>query len=152
MSGVTQGSVIEFIKNAEEATLPTKAHPHDACFDLYASENVHLLKDFPTAVSVGYNIAVPRGYVGLVCSRSGLAAKHGVFVLNAPGVVDAGYRGPLKVILCNSGPHPRHDIKVGDRIGQLLLQKLVPSAIVEVDSFSDAETSRGEKGFGSSGV
>jgi dUTP pyrophosphatase len=133
-----------------DAILPKKAHSDDACFDLYSAEEFHLDPGAIRVVSTGYNIALPQGYAGLVCSRSGLAAKLGIFVLNSPGIIDAGYRGELKVILHNSVMWHK-TFKVGDRIAQLLIQKVLPFTAVEVDQFED-ETTRGAGGFGSTGV
>lgn len=147
----TQGVVVRFVRTTYEATLPRKAHADDACFDLYAAERVILRPHERAAVPTGFNVAIPNGYVGLVCSRSGLAFHRGVSVLNAPGVIDAGYRGELKVILHNANPDKIASFEFGDRIGQLLLQKVLPTAVVEVDSFDD-ETTRGEGGLGSTGV
>lgn len=145
-----QGVVIKFVRTVYEATLPRKAHADDAGFDLYAAERVILSPHERAAVPTGFKVAIPQGYVGLVCSRSGLAFKRGVFVLNAPGIIDAGYRGELKVILQNTNPDKIASFEFGDRIGQLFLQKLPPTTVVEVDGFED-ETTRGEGGFGSSG-
>lgn len=147
---MTQGVVIRFERTSESAILPAKAHADDACFDLYAAERVVLPPLQRVAVDTGFNISLPSGHAGLVCSRSGLAVKFGVFVLNAPGMIDAGYRGPLKVILCNLGKAAPIQVEVGDRIGQLFLQKVLPSVCVEVAGFDD-NTTRGTGGFGSSG-
>jgi len=146
----TLGGVVEFKKLSFGATLPSKAHSDDACFDLYTAEYWQLYPGETHAVSTGYNIALPKGYAGLVCSRSGLAANNSVFVLNAPGMVDAGYRGELKVILHNASDD-LVTIQAGDRIGQLFIQKVLPFICVEVDEFSDEKTDRGEGGFGSTG-
>lgn len=140
---------IRFVRISEEATLPAQAHFDDACFDLYASENKSIWRGGTGVVCTGFNIAIPEGYVGLVCSRSGLAAKKAAFVLNAPGVIDAGYRGELKVIIHNLNERP-FDINIGDRIGQLMLQKVPGCMVEEVESFDDI-TTRGEGGLGSTG-
>lgn len=147
---MTQGVVIRFERTNESAILPAKAHADDACFDLYAAEKVTLPPLQRAAVDTGFNIALPTGHAGLVCSRSGTALNYGVFVLNAPGMIDAGYRGALKVILLNSNKDIYTHVEIGDRIGQLFLQKVLPSVCVEVGGFDD-NTTRGTGGFGSSG-
>lgn len=145
------GGVVELRKVHVKAKLPSKAHSDDACFDLYSADRLKLWPGQTRVVGTGYEIALPRGYAGLVCSRSGLAAKSGVFVLNAPGMVDAGYRGELRVILHNTS-EDLFAVNVGDRIGQLFIQKVLPFICVEVDEFSDENTDRGEGGFGSTGT
>lgn len=146
----TLGGVVEFTRLRHEAQIPSKAHSDDACFDLYSADHWDLFPNETKAISIGFNVALPKGYAGLVCSRSGLAANCGVFVLNAPGMIDAGYRGELKVILHNTSAD-LFTVKVGDRIGQLFIQKVLPFICVEVDQFSDEQTDRGEGGFGSTG-
>jgi dUTP pyrophosphatase len=140
---------IKFMRISQDAVLPAKAHFDDACFDLYASENRSIWGGRTAIVCTGFNIAIPEGYVGLVCSRSGLSANKALFVLNAPGVIDAGYRGELKVILYNLHERP-FEINVGDRIAQLMLQKVPDCMVAEVESFEDI-TTRGVGGFGSTG-
>jgi len=146
---MTQGAVVRFKRTRKEAILPAKAHSGDAGFDLFAAEAAYIRPGRTYLVSIGFDVALPMGYVGFVCSRSGLAAKDEVFVLNAPGVVDSGYRGPLKVILRNAGSASFY-VDKGDRIGQLVVQKTYPVAAVEVAEFED-DTERGTGGFGSSG-
>ena len=140
---------IRLKRRDSNSTLPKMAHEGDACFDLYSSHDAYLGAGSTKIIDTGFDVALPSGYVGFVCSRSGLASKSGVFVLNAPGVVDSGYRGPLKVILHNSSNRP-HTITAGDRVGQLMLQKVLPCVIEEVEEFND-DTTRGTKGFGSTG-
>ena len=140
---------IRFMRISGQAVLPSKAHFDDACFDLYASENRSIWGGRTALVCTGFNIAIPEGYVGLVCSRSGMSANKAIFVLNAPGVIDAGYRGELKVILHNLHERP-FEVEIGDRIGQLMLQKVPECMVQEVESFEDT-TLRGEGGFGSTG-
>jgi len=147
----TLGGVVELKKLLFEAKLPNRAHSDDACFDLYSAQHWDISPEETVAITTGYNIALPKGYAGLVCSRSGLASRNGVFVLNAPGIVDAGYRGELKVILHNTS-EDLFTVRVGDRIGQLFIQKVLPFVCVEVDQFSDEQTDRGEGGFGSTGA
>lgn len=149
--GVSHPATIKFVRTDMRATLPKKAHADDACFDLFAAGDEEVWPGASAVIDTGFRVAIPRGYVGLVCSRSGLAAKEGLFVLNAPGVVDEGYRGNLKVIVHNTGTRP-FEVESGDRIGQLLLQKTVDCRAMEVTEFRDTvSTSRGEGGLGSTG-
>jgi dUTP pyrophosphatase len=138
---------IEVVSSDEQ--LPTYAQEGDAGADLRASEEVTINPGQHLLVKTGVSAAIPDGYVGMVCSRSGLALKSGVFVLNAPGIVDSGYRGEIGVILKNFGPFP-FEVKVGDRIAQLLIQKVESANFVKVDVLS--ETTRGDGGFGSTGT
>jgi dUTP pyrophosphatase len=144
------GAVIQFRRITEEATIPRKAHADDACFDIYSSNYTNIYPGTNAIISTGFEIALPNGYAGLVCSRSGLAAKERVFVLNAPGMIDAGYRGELKVILYNASKHHVFQIDRGDRVAQLFIQKVLPATCVEVAAFAD-DTTRGAGGLGSSG-
>lgn len=138
------------IKRLDEAAiLPTYAHADDAGMDLYACEDVLLHPGDRAAVSTGIAIAVPEGYVGLVHPRSGLALNKGITVLNAPGTIDSGYRGEVKVILHNASRWTI-TINIGDRIAQLVLQEYRRAALVEVSEPPAAE--RGSNGFGSSGA
>lgn len=139
---------IRFQRIVDEAKLPSKAHEDDACFDLYSATEITVRAQSPALVATGFNVAIPDGHVGLVCSRSGMASR-GVFVANAPGIVDAGYRGELKVILYNTRDTD-FTVLAGDRIGQLMLQPVLPTECVEVDSLE--ETDRGTGGFGSTGA
>jgi dUTP pyrophosphatase len=130
-----------------EGVAPTQANPHDAGYDLRAIGHATIPPGGRALIKIGLRMAIPEGYAGLVCSRSGLAVKHGVFVLNAPGILDSGYRGEVGVILQNLGEE-YFDINHGDRIAQLLIvkadQPLFLPGILN-------ETSRGEGGFGSTG-
>jgi dUTP pyrophosphatase len=142
--------IVQFCRTKQEAVLPAKAHDDDAGFDLYAVERyVYLYPNEIVTLDTGFTIAIPDGYVGLVCSRSGLVAKNGIVVHNSPGIIDAGYRGDLKVILYNSSDDV-FTVNTGDRIAQLLIQKVLPVRVVEVDKL-DYTTTRGEKGIGSTG-
>ena len=141
-------SEFKVTKLSEGAKVPTRAHPGDAGLDLYSTEELDLYPGERALVGTGIAVHIPRGYVGLVHPRSGLAVKHGITVLNTPGTVDAGYHGEIKVILYNSSDRP-YDISVGDRIAQLVIQEVVLADFEEVDGFD--ETDRGENGFGSSG-
>ena len=132
------------------AAAPTYAHEEDAGMDLRASEEATLPAGGRALVSTGLAIALPHGYVGLIHPRSGLAAKNGVTVLNAPGTIDAGYRGEVKVILLNTSDDAFH-IALGDRIAQLVIQKVEHPDIEVVESL-DEDTERGAGGFGSTGI
>ncbi|GJM36775.1 MAG: deoxyuridine 5'-triphosphate nucleotidohydrolase [Acidimicrobiales bacterium] len=130
--------------------LPAYAKPGDAGVDLVAREAVVLAPGGGRAVvPTGIAIALPEGYAGFVQPRSGLAAKHGVTVLNTPGLVDSGYRGELKVCMVNLDPDSPFEIARGERIAQLVVQAVADVAFVELDVLDDTE--RGETGFGSSG-
>jgi dUTP pyrophosphatase len=129
--------------------LPAYAHPGDAGADLFAAEEAELAPGARATVRTGIAVAIPPGYAGLVHPRSGLAARLGVTVLNAPGTVDAGYRGEILVILVNHDPVNTVRIARGDRIAQLVLQKVERAVFVEVDELDD--TARGAGGHGSTG-
>jgi dUTP pyrophosphatase len=132
-----------------DVPLPSYAHDGDAGLDLCAAEDVVLAPMARAAVATGLAIAVPTGWVGLVHPRSGLALRQGLTVANAPGTIDAGYRGELKVILVNLGDEAVA-IARGDRVAQLVLQEVAIADVVEVDDLDD--TTRGAGGFGSTGV
>jgi dUTP pyrophosphatase len=148
---------IKFKRLTPTAILPTRATEGAACFDLYADET-HALDDMRTRRTVRTGIAVelPPGHVGLICSRSGLAAKEGIFVVNSPGVIDEDYRGELMVILGRlpytpQWPHPDlFMIERGMRVAQLMVHPIPQLEVVEVEDLST--TVRGEGGLGSTGV
>lgn len=129
--------------------VPGYAHPGDAGADLYLREDTTLQPGERRLVPTGLAIALPEGYVGLVHPRSGLAAKHGITIVNAPGTVDAGYRGELLINLLNTDREHPVVLERGDRIAQLLIQRVERAAFDEVDELD--ETARGERGFGSTG-
>lgn len=129
--------------------LPSYAHPGDAGLDLYSKDDVEIPAGGRAMVQTGIAIALPAGYVGLVHPRSGLAAKAGVTVLNAPGTIDAGYRGEVGVVLHNTNIDHSYTVRRADRIAQLLIQEFAPADLVEVDTLPGS--SRGEGGFGSTG-
>ena len=133
-----------------DAVVPTYAHEGAAGMDLRASEEATIPGGGRGLVGTGIAIALPHGHVGLVHPRSGLAAKHGITVLNAPGTIDAGYRGEVKVILLNTSDEA-FNVAIGDRIAQLVVQKVEHPA-VEVVALLDGGTARGAGGFGSTGV
>jgi dUTP pyrophosphatase len=130
--------------------VPVYARPGDAACDLRSSHDAVIEPQQRVTVSTGISIAIPDGYVGLVHSRSGLAANHGIMVLNSPGTIDAGYRGEIRVTLLNTDTSKAFEIKSGDRIAQLLFQKVEKASFIEVDVLPGSD--RGENGFGSSGV
>jgi len=132
-----------------ELPLPAYARPGDAGLDLRASESVKLEPGERRLVSTGLAIAIPEGHAGLVLPRSGLAVQKGVTVLNAPGLIDSGYRGELKVLLINHGPVVVA-IERGERIAQLVIQAVARARLVEVERLPDS--ARGEGGFGSTGA
>jgi dUTP pyrophosphatase len=129
--------------------LPSYAHPGDAGLDLTAAADVELEPGARAAVPTGLAVAIPAGWVGLVHPRSGLARRQGVTVANAPGTIDAGYRGEVQVLLVNLGQQPV-SLRRGDRVAQLLLQRVGVARVVETGVLD--ETARGEGGFGSTGV
>ena len=130
------------------AILPRYAHPGDAGLDLATLEDVTLAPGARTAAPTGLALAIPPGWVGLVHPRSGLARHHGVTVANAPGTIDAGYRGEVRVLLVNLGAEAV-ELAAGERVAQLLLQRVGHAEVREVDALD--ETARGAGGFGSSG-
>ena len=129
--------------------VPTYAHPGDAGADLVTTVDVVLAPGERVLVPTGICIALPHGYVGLVHPRSGLAARCGLSIVNAPGTVDAGYRGEVKVLLVNLDPRTPVTLSRGDRIAQLVVQRVAEARFVEVDRLP--ESGRGEGGYGSTG-
>ena len=129
--------------------MPSRAHDGDAGVDLCTAEDVVLEPGERVLVGTGIAIALPVGTVGLIHPRSGLAAKTGLSVVNTPGTIDAGYRGEIKVCLINHDPRTRIELRRGDRIAQLLVQRVELVDFVEVDRLD--ETTRGAGGYGSSG-
>lgn len=129
--------------------LPVRAHADDAGIDLYAATDLELAPGRRQLVGTGIAIALPVGTVGLIHPRSGLAARAGLSIVNTPGTVDAGYRGEIKVCLINHDPDTSITIGHGDRIAQLLVQRVELPEAVEVDELDD--TQRGAGGYGSSG-
>lgn len=128
---------------------PAYAHPGDAGADLVAAESVRLEPGQRALVGTGVRIALPEGYAGFVVPRSGLAAKHGITIVNAPGTVDAGYRGEIKVSLLNTDAENAFDVNVGDRIAQLIVMPVPRARFIPVEALP--ESVRGEGGFGSTG-
>jgi dUTP pyrophosphatase len=132
----------------EDLPVPAYARSDDAGLDLVAAEAITLAPGARGLVPAGIAIALPAGYAGLVLPRSGLALQHGVTVLNAPGLIDAGYRGEIKVLLINHGPQPVA-IARGDRVAQLVVQRVERARLEPVDRLPASE--RGGGGFGSTG-
>ncbi len=132
-----------------QARLPERAHDGDAGLDLCACEAAHLGPGERWSVGTGIAIEVPEGHAGLVLPRSGLAREHGIALVNSPGLIDAGYRGEVRVLLLNTDPAETFRIEVGDRIAQLVITPIAAIDAVEADELS--ETARGDGGFGSSG-
>jgi dUTP pyrophosphatase len=131
-----------------EAVLPARAYPGDAGLDLAACARVELAPGERAVVGTGLAVAIPEGHAGFVQPRSGLAARHGIAVVNSPGLIDAGYRGELKVVLLNTDRTERFVVEPGMRIAQLVV---VPVALTEPTEVAELPASeRGEKGFGSS--
>ena len=134
----------------ETLDMPAYAYVGDAGLDLRSTEDI-VLKPFERKlVSCGIAIAIPEGYAGFVMPRSGLAIKHGISIVNSPGLIDSNYRGEIKAILVNLDPNDDFQIKHGDRIAQLVILEVPPVTLEEVDELS--QTTRGDGGFGSSGV
>jgi len=134
--------------------MPSRAHDGDAGVDLYTAIDVELAPGQRELVPTGIAVAIPHGMVGLVHPRSGLAARVGLSIVNSPGTIDAGYRGEVKISLINLDPQEPILLRRGDRIAQLLVQRVELPELVEVTSFDEAglgDTSRGEGGHGSSG-
>lgn len=132
------------------AVVPTRAHPGDAGWDLVAAESAHLAAGGGRAtVSTGLAMSIPEGLAGLVLPRSGLASRHGVTCANAPGLIDSGYRGEVRVALVNLDPQSEYVVNVGDRIAQLVIIALAAVDVVCVEHLPASE--RGAGGFGSSG-
>jgi dUTP pyrophosphatase len=131
-----------------DAQVPTRAYEHDAGIDLAACERVELGPGERALVPTGLAVAIPSGYAGYVQPRSGLATKHGISIVNTPGLVDSGYRGELLVNLLNTDPRESFVVEPGMRIAQLVVLQVPDVAPVEVDVLPGSE--RGERGFGSS--
>jgi dUTP pyrophosphatase len=131
------------------AVLPTRAHAGDAGLDLYALEAAVLEPGERMSVGTGIAVEIPAGQAGLVLPRSGLAARHGIALVNAPGLIDAGYRGELRVLLLNTDPRARFALRAGGRIAQLVLVRIEEAQPIEVQALE--ESARGVGGFGSSG-
>ena len=130
--------------------VPVYAHPGDAGADLMAAEAFVLTPGARATVPTGVSIALPDGYVAFVVPRSGLAAKHGITIVNSPGTVDAGYRGEIRVTVLNTDAEQPFSIEVGDRIAQLIIMPVARARFVPVTTLPGSH--RGESGFGSTGL
>ncbi len=145
-----QGTVEVLVERLDASLpLPRRAHPGDAGSDLYAAADVELKPGQRAVVGTGVAIALPDGYAAFVHPRSGLAAEHGVTIVNAPGTVDAGYRGEIKVILLNTDSERSVHLQRGDRIAQLVIQRVVMPVFLEVETLPGSQ--RGDGGHGSTG-
>ncbi|MEI2712898.1 MAG: dUTP diphosphatase [Nocardioides sp.] len=129
--------------------LPSYAHPGDAGADLVTTIDIDLAPGERALIPTGIAIALPEGYVALIHPRSGLAARHGISIVNTPGTVDAGYRGEIKVLLINHDRTESVQLSRGDRIAQLVIQRFERAAFIAVDDLPDS--SRGAGGYGSTG-
>src|SRR5512133_1957424 len=131
----------------EGAVAPTRAHEGDAGLDLYACEPAHIGPGERWSVPTGIAVEIPPGHAGLVLPRSGLAREHGISIVNAPGLIDSGYRGEVAVLLLNTDPAEIFRVEPGDRIAQLVVAPVEAAEPLEVDALD--ETARGAGGFGS---
>jgi dUTP pyrophosphatase len=140
---------LEVTRLEAAAILPTRAYEGDAGLDLYAAHAATLGPGERANVGTGIAVAIPPGHAGLVLPRSGLALRHGIALVNAPGLIDEGYRGELRVLLLNTDREAAFEIAAGDRIAQLLLVAVAQAQVVEVSAL--AQSAREGRGFGSSG-
>jgi dUTP pyrophosphatase len=141
---------LRFTKLSDNATLPTRAHDDDAGLDLYAAEEARIAPGARDSVGTGLAMAIPDGLAGLVLPRSGLALKHGVTLVNSPGLIDPGYRGEVRVLLLNTDNTMEFHCTPGDRIAQLLLVPIATASPMQTDELDSSI--RGSGGFGSSGA
>jgi dUTP pyrophosphatase len=133
----------------DRALLPTRAYPGDAGLDLYALDDGVLGPGERASIRTGIAVEIPDGHAGLVVPRSGLAARHGIAIVNAPGLIDSGYRGEIRVLLLNTDREAPFAVVRGERIAQLVLVRIETPGVVEVDELAVSE--RGAGGFGSTG-
>ena len=140
---------LRFTRLSDAAIPPTRAHPGDAGYDLHAAERATVPAGARATVGTGIALEIPEGWAGLVLPRSGLAARHGITLTNAPGLIDAGYRGEVRVLLLNTDPATPFEVAPGDRIAQLMLVRHSAPELDEVDSLE--KSARGDGGFGSTG-
>ncbi len=143
------GPVLRIKRLAEGLPLPAYAHAGDAGMDLCSAEDLTLQPGDQALVSAGFAMALPEGYAAFVQPRSGLAAKHGISIVNTPGLIDCHYRGEVKIILINHGKEP-FGVSKGDRIAQMVIQRVETPRVEVVDELDD--TARGAGGFGSTGL
>jgi dUTP pyrophosphatase len=140
---------LRFTRLSEAARAPARAHDGDAGYDLHAAERAALAPGERASVGTGIAVEIPDGCAGLVLPRSGLAARHGIAIVNAPGLIDAGYRGELRVLLLNTDRAESFAVEPGDRIAQLVLVRHEAPELQEVSDLTDS--ARGAGGFGSTG-
>ena len=140
---------LRFTRLSESASAPARAHSGDAGYDLHAAEAAVIGPGERASVGTGIAVEIPDGCAGLVLPRSGLAARHGIALVNAPGLIDAGYRGELRVLLLNTDRVEAFSVAPGDRIAQLLIVRFEAPALEEAETLD--ETPRGQGGFGSTG-
>jgi dUTP pyrophosphatase len=140
---------LKVVRLDPRATLPTRAYAGDAGLDLYALEQVSVAPGERASIRTGVAVEVPPGHAGLVVPRSGLAARHGIALVNAPGLIDSGYRGELQILVLNTDRRETCTLDAGDRIAQLVLVAVLTPSVLEVDELAASE--RGSAGFGSSG-
>ncbi len=140
---------LEVSRLRPDAILPTRAYDGDAGLDLYSVEAATLAPGQRAGIGTGIAVAIPESHAGLVLARSGLAARHGIALVNAPGLIDSGYRGELRVLLLNTDPDEEFQVLPGDRIAQLVIVGLPEVQLSEQASLDPAV--RGTRGFGSSG-
>jgi len=133
-----------------DAVVPQRAYDGDAGVDLAACERIELAPGERATVATGLAVAIPAGFAGFVQPRSGLASRHGITIVNAPGLIDAGYRGELRVVLLNTDPRERFVVEPGMRVAQLVVLSVPEVELREVEELP--ETERGVRGFGSSAV
>lgn len=143
---------IPFRRLQEDARLPAQAHAGDAGYDLCSVDEVRLAPGERALVRTGISVAIPEGYAGLVLPRSGLAVRHGVSLVNTPGLIDSGYRGEIQVPLINHDRDESFEVTPGMRIAQIVFVRAAEADFVEVDLLEDSLDGRGEGGFGSSGT
>jgi dUTP pyrophosphatase len=142
---------VAFRRLVPEAREPVRAHAGDAGYDLRSVEAAELEPGRRALVGTGVSLAIPEGYAGLVLPRSGLAVRHGISLVNAPGLIDSGYRGEIRVPLINHDPEQTFRVETGMRIAQLVLVRAADALFVEVENLEKSRDGRGEGGFGSSG-
>jgi dUTP pyrophosphatase len=150
MDAGSQPEQLEIVRLRAEARLPRRAHPGDAGYDLFSAEDFELPSGERGAVATGLGLALPANIAGLVVPRSGLAARHGISVVNGPGLIDPNYRGEIKVVLINLG-EALFQGHCGDRIAQLLLVPFETPPLRWVETLRPSGDLRGIRGFGSSG-
>jgi dUTP pyrophosphatase len=141
--------ILHYTRLHDDARSPAPAHDDDAGYDLHAGEAATIAAGERTSVGTGLALAIPEGLAGLVVPRSGLALRHGIALVNSPGLIDPGYRGELRVLLLNTDRRERFEVAVGDRIAQLVLVAFSAPELRELASLE--ETVRGIGGFGSTG-